>query len=187
MKFKLKATPQDWALFGLFAVLLLAIVSILVNNVVSFSTYGTFAGLNPFEALTTNLGAVLLLYFAAMAFLFVTVKDYFFDKDSGFGFSFGKKDSKGFSDWCSDKDMKKDLAEIQVKAPVYQHAGFPIISNTQKMWVDDGESHNIVIGSTGTGKTQCVIHPLVKILAKKGESMIVTDPKVKYIVKVQDF
>ena len=45
------------------------------------------------------------------------------------------------------------------------------------MWVDNGESHNIVIGSTGTGKTQCVILPLVKILAKKGESMIITDPK----------
>ena len=177
MKFKLKATPQEWMIFGLFAVLLLVVVSILVNNVVSFSTYGTFAGLNPFEALITNLPAVLLIYFGVMIFLFYSVKDFFFDKESGFGLSFGKKDSKGFSDWCSDREMKKDLSEINVKDSTYQYGGFPIISTQQKMWVDNGESHNIVIGSTGTGKTQCVILPLVKILAKKGESMIITDPK----------
>ena len=126
MKFKLKATPQEWMIFGLFAVLLLVVVSILVNNVVSFSTYGTFAGLNPFEALITNLPAVLLIYFGVMIFLFYSVKDFFFDKESGFGLSFGKKDSKGFSDWCSDREMKKDLSEINVKDSTYQYGGFQL-------------------------------------------------------------
>ena len=177
MKFKLKATKRDWMLFGAFALLLLVVVSILVNNIHSFSTSGKFAGINPFTALFTNLGAVIIFYLFAMIFLFVTVKDYFFDKDAGFGFSIGTKDSKGFSSWCTDREMKASLSELNVKDPEYQHAGFPILSTGDKFWVDDGESHNIVIGSTGTGKTQCVIHPLVKILAKKGESMIVTDPK----------
>ena len=45
------------------------------------------------------------------------------------------------------------------------------------MWIDNSEYHNLIIGSTGAGKTQVVVNPLVKILAKAGESMIITDPK----------
>ena len=177
MKLKLKATKQDWIIFGGFAVLLLFVVSIFVNNLHSFAIYGEFAGLNPLTAMVKHTAAVIVIYIAALVFLFVTVKNYFFEKESGLGISFGPKDEKGFSRWATDKEMKNTLKELNVKDKEYNHAGFPLISNSQKFWVDDGESHNIVIGSTGTGKTQCVIHPLVKILAKKGESMIVTDPK----------
>ena len=177
MKLKFKATAQDWLIFCLFAVLLLIVVSILVNNVHSFANYGTFAGLNPFTALFHNFAAVIVVYGFAMGFLFVTVKNFFFDQEKGFGIVSGAKDQKGFSRWCTDKEMKKTLSEVSVTDEDYEHAGFPLINNGTKMWVDDGESHNLVIGSTGTGKTQCIIHPLVKILAKRGESMIVTDPK----------
>jgi len=45
------------------------------------------------------------------------------------------------------------------------------------VWVDNGEYHSLVIGSTGSGKSQTVVNPLVNLLAKKGESMIITDPK----------
>ena len=47
----------------------------------------------------------------------------------------------------------------------------------KKVWVDNGEYHNLVIGSTGAGKTQTTVLPMVNLLSKKGESMIVTDPK----------
>ena len=178
MKLKLKATKRDWMIFGGFSIFLLIVVSILVNNINAFSTTGKFAGIDPFHALIHNFGAVILFYVFAMVFLFVTVKDYFFDRDTGGpGIKFGPKDEKGFSRWCTDKEIKDTLSEINVKDTEYKHAGFPLLSTGDKFWVDDGESHNIVIGSTGTGKTQCVILPLVKILAKKGESMIVTDPK----------
>ena len=177
MKLKFKATKQDWIIFILFVIVLLFLVSIVVGNIHSFSTGKGFIGINPFYALSRYFATVLLLYFAVLGFLFYTTKDYFFDRSKGFGFSEGPKESKGFSRWCTDKEMKATLSELDVKNPHYDKAGFPIISNDQKFWVDDGESHNIVIGSTGTGKTQCIIHPLVKILTKKGESMIITDPK----------
>ena len=177
MKLKFKASPQDWLIFGLFSLLLLIVVSILVNNIHSFANYGTFAGLNPFTAIFENFAAVLVFYAFAMIFLFVTVKNYFFEQEKGFGISTEPKDEKGFSRWCTDKEMKKTLSELTVTEDEYEHAGFPLVSDGEKLWVDDDNSHNLVIGSTGTGKTQCIIHPLVKILAKKGESMIVTDPK----------
>lgn len=177
MKLKFKATKQDWLIFGLFSLILLFVVSVLVNNIHSFSTEGRFAGLNPFTAIIHNLPAVIVFYLFAMVFLFVTVKSYFFEREKGFGIIEGQKDSKGYSRWCTDKEMKNTLKEINVLDDEYQYAGFPLVNDGRRIWVDDGESHNLVIGSTGTGKTQCVIHPLVKILAKKGESMIVTDPK----------
>ena len=177
MKLKFKATKQDWLIFGLFSLILLFVVSVLVNNIHSFSTEGRFAGLNPFTAIIHNLPAVIVFYLFAMVFLFVTVKSYFFEREKGFGIVEGQKDTKGYSRWCTDKEMKNTLKEINVLDDEYQYAGFPLVNDGRRIWVDDGESHNLVIGSTGTGKTQCVIHPLVKILAKKGESMIVTDPK----------
>lgn len=177
MKLKFKATKQDWLIFGLFAILLLFIVSIVVNNLHYFATEGRFAGLNPFTALFENLPAVIIFYAFTLAFLFVTVKNYFFEREKGFGITEGQKDEKGYSRWATDKEMKRDLKEITITDDEYKYAGFPLINDGKSIWVDDGESHNIVIGSTGSGKTQCIIHPLVKILAKKGESMIVTDPK----------
>ena len=49
--------------------------------------------------------------------------------------------------------------------------------NNTEMWVDNGEYHSLVIGATGSGKTQTVILPMVHSLAKARESMIITDPK----------
>lgn len=177
MKFKLKASAQDWIIFGIFAFIGLLVISILVNNFASVSAGEGFAGLNPIPAFIYHLDAVIMFYLLAIIGLIVACKSYFFEKTEGFGFSIGKKDSKGYSDWCKPKEMKSTLKEVRVKDEYYEHAGFPLINDGEKMWVDDGESHNLVIGSTGTGKTQCIIHPLVKILAKKGESMVITDPK----------
>ena len=178
MKFKLKATPKDWLIFAIFAIILLYIVAIAVLNINSFAVYGFFYGLNPIEAFTSEfLPATIIFYIFALIFLFVSVKSYFFDKEKGFGISFGEKEKKGYERFTTEKEIKQDLKEVVIKDEEYQYAGFPIVNDGKKMWVDNGESHNLVIGSTGTGKTQCIIHPLVKILAKKGESMIVTDPK----------
>ncbi len=177
MKLKLKAKPQDWLIFAIFAVVLLLLVSIGVQNIHTLAIEGHFAGLNPFPALIHHLDAVIIFYFFAVAFLFVATKSWFFERESGVGIAFGKKESKGYADWCTDKEMKKTLKMLRVQDENYESAGFPIINDGHRMWVDDGESHNIVIGSTGTGKTQCIIHPLVKILGKAGESMVITDPK----------
>jgi type IV secretion system protein VirD4 len=56
-------------------------------------------------------------------------------------------------------------------------AGIPLINDGKRMWVDNGDYHNLVIGATGSGKTKCLVDPMVQSLARKGESMIMTDPK----------
>lgn len=189
MKLKFKAKPQDWLIFFLFAIILLYIVAIAVLNIATLAgnppagsnkPMGTFWGLNPFPAFTFKyLAATIIFYIGVVIVIFTGVKSYFFETEKGFGLSSGEKDDKGYSRWCTDKEMKEKLSKIVIKDEVYNASGVPLINDGKNIWVDNGDSHNIVIGSTGAGKTQDIVHPMVKILAKNGESMIITDPKAE--------
>ncbi len=177
MKLKFRADKDDIMIFVVFAIFLLYIVAIGVVNLHSFATEGYFSGLNPFPAFTPRfLWITLLIYFLALVGMLISVKSYFFEMEKGFGFTTEKKD-KGYSRWAKDKEMKAELVMVSPQQETSDAAGVPLILNEKEAWVDNGEYHTLVIGSTGSGKTQTVIKPTVKLLAKAGESMIITDPK----------
>lgn len=177
MKLKFRAEPQDILIFVIFAIFLLYLVALLVVNLPSLAIDGVFAGLNPLPAFASDtIVTTIVFYLVALGGLFMSVSSYFFDREDGFGFSTTKK-SKGYSRWLKEKEMKQDLKCVHPSDETAEHAGIPLISNGKELWVDDGEFHNLVIGATGSGKTQSTILPSVKVLAKKGESMICTDPK----------
>lgn len=177
MKLRFVADAKDVLMFVLFAIFLLYIVALGVLNFPQLAGSGTFYGINPIEAFSpTYIGYTLFFYIFALAALFMSVSSYFFEMESGFGFSTSKKD-KGYSRWAKEKEMKKVLKCVHPKDSVSEYAGIPLISNGKELWVDDGEYHNLVIGATGSGKTVSTILPSVKVLAKKGESIICTDPK----------
>lgn len=177
MKFKFRADPEDILMFVLFAIFLLYIVCIGVLNLSSFATEGYLVGLNPFPAFGPKyIAATLVFYFLALGGLLVSVSSYFFDREKGFGITTDKKD-KGYSRWAKDKEIKAELDRVEVKQESSTSAGVPLILNENEMWVDNSEYHSLVIGATGSGKTQTVILPLVHSLAKARESMIITDPK----------
>ena len=177
MKLKFRADKDDVMIFVVFAIFLLYIVAIGIVNLHSFATEGYFSGLNPLPAFTPRfLWMTLLIYFVTLIGMFVSVKSYFFEVEKGFGFSTEKKD-KGYSRWAKDKEMKAELTMVTPQQETSNAAGVPLMLNEKEAWVDNGEYHTLVIGSTGSGKTQTVIKPTVKLLAKAGESMIITDPK----------
>lgn len=177
MKFKFRADPEDILIFVLFAIFLLYIVCIGVLNLSSFATEGYLFGLNPFPALGPKyIAATLTFYFLALGGLLVSVSSYFFEREKGFGITTDKKD-KGYSRWAKDKEIKEELERVEIKQVNSTSAGVPLILNDNEMWVDNSEYHSLVIGATGSGKTQTVILPQVHSLAKARESMIITDPK----------
>lgn len=180
MKFKLRFDPKDAVIFGIFALFLLYLVAIGVSNLYTFSRTATFTGLNPMLAFSSELlTTTLVLYFMALAALVLSVKDKFYELDKGFGFDKPKKEEDGFSRWATDKEMKeeKGIEKVILKENVYKAGGVPIMNNGKEAWVDNGENHTLIIGASGSGKTEGIIHPLVKILAKHDESMIISDPK----------
>ncbi len=179
MKLKFRADKDDVMIFIVFAVFLLYIVAIGIVNLHSFATEGYFSGLNPLPAFTPKfLWMTLLIYFLALVGMLISVKSYFFEMEKGIGFTSEKKD-KGYSRWAKDKEIKaeEDVVMVTPGQEYSDAAGVPLILNDKEAWVDNGEYHTLVIGSTGSGKTQTVIKPTVKLLAKAGESMIITDPK----------
>ena len=181
IKLKFTAKPKDIIMFIIFCIFLLYLVAIGVLNLYEITHNNMFWGLNPIPAFSSDfIVATVTLYICTLIAVFMSTSSYFFDREKGFGFGKKKdKDEPGWSRWMKEDEMKKayDVKEITLNADTYEHAGIPIILKEDKAWVDDGENHSLIIGASGSGKTWTIIDPLVKILGKAGESMIVTDPK----------
>ena len=189
MKFRIVATSKDILIFIFFAIFLLYIVALGVLNLPQLASQGTFYGLNPLKAFSEDyLVFTLVFYLLALGGLFFSVSSYFFEWESGFGIGFNSKNSNGYSNWSSVKSIKNDnnIKRVLASDSTSEYAGIPLISNGHELWVDNGEYHNLVIGATGSGKTVNTILPSVKILAKKGESIICTDPKGEIYEKTGD-
>ena len=180
MKLRFRAEGKDWAIFGIFCAAWFIVVSLAVVNIYAFLNEESFT-LNIFRIfLSFNmLGVTILFFFAGIIFGLVSVKSYFFEREKGVGAVAAAKKEKNYSRWCKDKEMQKDkgIVKIDPLAPKTEAAGIPIMMNEKEVWVDNGEYHNLVIGSTGAGKTQTTVLPMVNTLAKHDESMIITDPK----------
>lgn len=180
MKLKFRAEKKDIIIFILFSIFLLYVVAIGVINVNSFSIAGTFKGWNPFPAFTFEfLPTTLVFYLLALLGSIFSASSRFFEMEKGFGITTSKKDEKGYTSWMDENDMKKayDVKKVELKKDTIDAAGVPLINNGKYAWVDDGENHTLIMGASGSGKTYCIMFPLIKLLGKKGESIIVTDPK----------
>ena len=177
MKLKLRYDEDDLKKFIIVCIFLLYIVAIAISNLSSITSTGEFTGLNPLPAFSGNLIlSTLVFYVVTVVALMVSTKSYFFEFEKGFGLTKDKK-LDGYSKWADAKDLQKELKMIRPTDAKTDAAGIALINDGKKIWVDDGDYHNLIIGSTGSGKTQNIIFPMIEILAKHGESMIITDPK----------
>ncbi len=177
MKLKLRFEKEDMIKFGIYAGILFIVIMFLVSTLVWFANYDGTSGLNLFLGLSGDyIGITLLVFIIALIVLIGSSKEYFFDFEKGFGFTTEKK-LDGYSKWCDAKTMKKELKPVIPTSTKADAGGIPLINDGRTLWVDDGDYHNLIIGSTGSGKTQCIIFPMVQSLAKHGESMVITDPK----------
>lgn len=178
MKLKFRATPKDMAAFCLFSLVLLYFISIAVLNISSLATEGEIAGFNPFPAFVDeNLPKTMIAWLLSLIVLVMSVSSSIFNREKGIGFEIKDKADKGYSRWAKEKEMKRELKMVLPGEEHSKYGGIPLINNGKEIWVDDGEYHNLIIGSTGSGKTQMTVQPMVKCLAKSDQSMIITDPK----------
>ena len=177
MKLKLRADKEDWMMFGAFALFLLYFVAIGVVNLATFAESGTLSGFNPFPAFSPRyIVTTLVLYVLILGAMFISVSSYFFEREKGFGITTEKKD-KGYSRWAKEKEIQEELERVDIHQRNAKAAGLPLILKENEMWVDNGEYHSLIIGATGSGKTEGFVLPQVHSLAKARESIIITDPK----------
>lgn len=188
MKLKFRAERKDVIAYLWVCLLLLIIVAMCVVNfyhkgenpsVISNETFSwTFNFIPAF--FPPYLGYTVIFWIVAVVVLTASVSSRFFTMEKGFGFVEGKKED-GFGRFAKEDEYKKfkDVEPVELTAKEATAAGFPLVYDKKKnlVYVDNGESHSLVIGATGSGKTQMIINPLVNLLAKKGESMVISDPK----------
>ena len=57
--------------------------------------------------------------------------------------------------------------------------GVPLLydAETRRLFVDSGDTHSLVYGSTGSLKTRTIVSPSIKVLGYAGESLVINDPK----------
>ena len=178
---KIRAEKKDWIKFIVFALALFYLSTLIVENLGNWANYGIvepYIWLFPYHIyMPVRLIASILVFVVLLIWILTSVSSLIFDKEKGIGFSVKKKESDGYSHWAKEKEIKEQLKMVKVTDEKMKYGGLPLINNGKEIYVDDGESHSLIIGSTGSGKTQYMVLPAVKILARKGESMIITDPK----------
>ena len=178
MKLRIKVEPKDMMLFCIFAFFWLIVVQLFVVNINAFVDVEPFT-FNIFLVFTDGIMFIMTIigFLLGIAVALFSVKSHVFEMGNGVGLEVGAKREKNYSRWAKEKEMKSELKKVNPKAKHNDAAGIPIIMTEKEAWVDDGGYHNLVIGSTGAGKTQTTVLPMVQLLCKHDESMIITDPK----------
>ncbi|ADL07204.1 VirD4-like conjugal transfer protein, CD1115 family [Thermosediminibacter oceani] len=86
----------------------------------------------------------------------------------------------GTARWRTKKEISNTLTIWETKNDNPPKGGFVVgaeLGRNFKAWLDTGDTHCMVIGSTRSGKSRRTILPTIWTLARSGESMIITDPK----------
>jgi len=182
IKLKVQAEPKAWKWFFILCFVMLYVVAFVVTNLSRFSdSKGTLPlTFNPLEAfIPENLVVTLILFIFIMLFSIIAVEKSIFKFKEGFGFKSQKPEKTNYSRWAKEKEVRKfkGVKKLRASDPTFQYAGIPLQTDKKNIYVDDGEAHSLIVGTTGSGKTSKLVRPLMKILAKAGESMILTDPK----------
>lgn len=181
MKLKFRADSKSIVKFLIVCLMILYVVAIVILNASYFLKEGLLWGLNPFPAFNSEyIVATLVFFVVTIVLILSTCSSLFFEMEKGIGVTTkAKSKNDGYTKLWDKSDMKKDygIKRIKLVDDNYDAGGFPVINDGKYAWVDNGENHSLIMGASGSGKSQSFMFPLIKILAKHGESMIVTDPK----------
>lgn len=82
----------------------------------------------------------------------------------------------GYARWATEKEVAERLDKIELGGDI-EKSGIPIGFDNNSLYVDTNEAHNLIIGSTGSGKTQALILPMLKLAMLAKESIVINDPK----------
>lgn len=74
-------------------------------------------------------------------------------------------------------EFAKKLTKLPMDAETYETGGVPMLVKDREIYVDGSDNHTLIFGATGSKKSRLFAFPTIGILARAGESFVVTDPK----------
>lgn len=80
------------------------------------------------------------------------------------------------SNWEDNNKFKERLTRINKQSTI-EKSGIPMMFDEENLYVNTSEAHTIVIGATGSGKTQATLLPQARLAIMAGESLVVNDVK----------
>lgn len=89
---------------------------------------------------------------------------------------------KGDERFATRKEIKKQYRSIPEKKETFRgRGGFPVAREKERIYIDDRDVNNVIIGMTRSGKGEMFVFPIADIYsrAKKQASLIFTDPKLE--------
>jgi len=79
-----------------------------------------------------------------------------------------------YAKWETRENMFKRVIQINENS-VIEKGGIPIMHDDNNLYLTNDNAHSLIIGTTGSGKTQSTILPLMKLSMIAGESIIIND------------
>ena len=79
------------------------------------------------------------------------------------------------NDFFVDRHIRINLKFYPLPSNI--RAGMIIVAQPDQMWCDPGDTHTLINGTTGSGKTFTVIYALIQVIAYTGESLMINDMK----------
>lgn len=92
----------------------------------------------------------------------------------------GLDDLKGEERWAKRRELRKTYIECNEKDIAHlEKAGTPIAHYTNTYYIEPSVKHNLIIGTTGSGKTQTHVLQSIKLIAESADkqNFIINDPK----------
>ena len=87
-----------------------------------------------------------------------------------------------------EQEFIEDLAAFDLKSIDGIFRGGPILYRKNNIcYTDYSESHDLIVGDTGSQKTLKFVFPLIYSCAMAGESMVIVDPKGELVRKSEEF
>ena len=90
-----------------------------------------------------------------------------------------------YSSFVSEEDMQKELNKVSSKEDI-KKGGIPISYDENALYIDDAYGHSLVIGNTGSGKTQTITLPKIWTSIVAGENIVVDDSKGEIYNKFEE-
>ena len=90
-----------------------------------------------------------------------------------------------YARWTSKEEMISKLTPVN-NDTVLRKVGTPITYDDKYLYISDKEAHNLVIGCTGSGKTQSTILPTLRLAMMAKEPFVINDPKGELYTKLSN-
>ena len=92
-----------------------------------------------------------------------------------------------FANWETKDNMEKMLSLVAVDSTSeIKSTGLPVAYDEEKLYITKRLDHTLVIGSTGSGKTQTITLPILELAARSGESVVIHDTKNELYERTKD-